>query len=71
MTAKEKKKPGPKPQPEMVTVECICNNVHLGNGVKIKASRNSKNGNWKDGERAEVSVGLAELLVKNEQCKIV
>ena len=70
---KQKKKPGPKPktvEPETVIVRCVCSNVHLGNGIVLHATQNSK-GNLKDGETAEVSVSLATLLVENESCEIV
>ena len=55
---------------EMVTVQCVCSNVHLGNGVVLKAEQNSK-GNWKNGTTAEVPLTVAKMLVKNEQCEIL
>ena len=70
---KEKKKPGPKPKPavaETVLVRCVCSNVHLGNGLILRATQNTK-GNWKDGDTAEVSVALASLLIANESCEEV
>ncbi len=66
---KEKKKPGPKP--EMVTVECICSNVHLDNNIILRASRESTDDNWDDGDTAEVSRQTAEFLVKRKQVKII
>lgn len=53
-----------------VMIQCVCKNVHLGNGVVLKAKKNSQ-GNWKDGDIAEVSPEIAKLLVKSEQVEIV
>jgi len=64
------KKSAPAPE-EIVTVQCVCNNVHLGNGVKLTASRKTDRDNWSDGETAEVKRSLADRLVKAKQVKIV
>ena len=73
--AKAPKKSAPEksaPEPvEMVTVQCICNNVHLGNGVVLKASRKTDRDNWSNGDRAEVKRSLADQLVEAKQVKIV
>lgn len=69
----EKKKPGPKPkEPEsvMVTIQCICNNVHIGGGVKLTATQN-QHGNWINGDKAQVSRSDAELMEANGQVKIL
>lgn len=61
----------PVEQGEMVTVECICSNVHLGNGVILRARRDTPQSNWEDGDTAEISKGLADLLVKKKQVRIL
>ena len=55
---------------EKVLVICVCSNVHLGNGVVLRAKQNSK-GNWKDGDTAWVSVAVDKLLIANETCEYV
>lgn len=69
----DKKKPGPKPktpEPGLVTIECICSNVHIGGGVKLTATRN-QHGNWVDGDVAQVSHADAVLMERNGQVKIL
>lgn len=64
------KKPAPEPV-ETVIVQCVCKNVHLGNGTVLKASRKTDRDNWGNGDRAEVSRAVADQLVKAKQVKIV
>lgn len=69
----DKKKPGPKPkapEPTMTTIKCICNNVHIGGGVKLRATQNA-HGNWVDGDTAQVSHADAVLMEENGQVKIL
>lgn len=54
----------------VTTVQCTCKNVHLGNGVILRATQNT-HGNWGDGDKAEISVHVAEQLIKSGQCKEV
>lgn len=66
-----KKKPGPKPQdPIMVTIQCICKNVHIGGGVKLTATQN-QHGNWVDGDTAQVNHADAVFMESNGQVKIL
>ncbi len=65
-----KKKPGPKPQVEMKTIQCTCSNVHLGSGNVLRAEKN-QHGNWVKGDTAEVSVGIADMLSERGQVKIL
>lgn len=65
------KKKEVKQEVEMVTVECICKNVHLGNGVTLRAYRDSTADNWADGDRAEVTKDTADWLKKRKQVRIV
>jgi len=54
-----------------VVVQCVCDNVHLGEGKdKLTAEQNSQ-GNWKNGGVAIVSKKDAKVLVENEQCEIL
>ena len=73
MTDAKKSKAAPKkvPEEETVTVQCICNNVHLGNGVKLRAYRKTDRDNWSGGDKAEVKRSLADQLVEAKQVKIV
>lgn len=69
----DKKKPGPKPkEPEaaLVTIQCTCSNVHLGNGHVLRATKNAV-GNWVKGDTAKVTVGIAEMMEENGQVKIL
>ena len=66
----DKKKPGPKPKDELVTIKCICNNVHIGGGVKLTATQN-QHGNWSDGDVAQVNHADAVLMEENGQVKIL
>jgi len=69
----DKKKPGPKPkeqEQELVTIKCICSNVHLGGGKKLTATQN-QHGNWVDGDVAQVSHANAVLMENNGQVKIL
>lgn len=54
----------------MDTVECICSNVHLGNGEIIRATKN-KHGNWSNGDVAQVSHADAVFLERRGQVKIL
>lgn len=54
----------------VMTVQCTCKNVHLGNGVILKATQN-QHGNWIDGDKAEISSYIAEQLIESGQCKEV
>ena len=69
----DKQKPGPKPKapvPEKVTIKCTCNNVHIGGGVKLTATRN-QHGNWVDGDTAQVSHADAVFMESNGQVEIL
>ena len=66
----DKKKPGPKPKVELVTIQCICNNVHIGGGVKLTATQNG-HGNWVNGDTAQVSHADAVFMESNGQVKIL
>lgn len=54
----------------MDTIECICSNVHLGDGVILRATRN-QHGNWSNGDVAQVSHADAVFLEKRGQVKIL
>jgi len=71
MAKKPQAKASKKEPEETVTVQCICNNVHLGNGVVLRASRKTDRDNWANGDKAEVPVSLADQLVEAKQVKIV
>ena len=62
------KKPVKKEEPVMQAVTCICSNVHLGNGQILRAEQNAQ-GNWVNGDSAEVPVALAEKMIEAGQCK--
>lgn len=55
---------------EMLTIQCICRNVHIGNGVKLTATKN-QHGNWVDGDTAQVSSADAKFMESNGQVKIL
>lgn len=69
-----KKKTVKKEEPKeivMETVQCICSNVHLGNGTVLKAERHPQNGNWIKGDTAQVSHADAVFMESNGQVKIL
>ena len=55
----------------METVECICKNVHLGNGKILRAYRDSPEDNWSDGDVAQVSHADAVFMKSQKQVKIL
>lgn len=67
--AKKPVKKEVKEAPVMVMVTCICSNVHLGNGVVLRAEKDPRNGNWVKGGSAEVPANVAEMLIEKGQCK--
>ncbi len=70
----DKKKPGPKSKPTMVTVECICSNVHLGPdyGQKVlRATREDPASNWENGDTEMVDEALAKFMVSKKMVKIL
>lgn len=58
-------------QEDTVTVQCICSNVHLGNGHVLRAKRDGPNSNWEDGDTAMLPRHMAEILAKKKQVKIL
>lgn len=68
MAKKPVKKEEVKEEPVMVMVTCICSNVHLGNGLVLRAEQ-TKQGNWIKGDSAEVPKALADKMIENGQCK--
>lgn len=56
---------------EMVSVECICSNVHLGNGEVLTCEKNPKNDNWYKGTKAQVPRADAVIMEANGQVKIL
>lgn len=66
----DKQKPGPKPKAELVTIKCICRNVHIGGGVKLTATQDA-HGNWKKGDTAQVSHTDAVFMESNGQVQIL
>lgn len=58
-------------QKNLVTVECICKNVHLGNGKILRAYRDSPEDNWSDGDVAQVSHADAVFMKSQKQVKIL
>lgn len=56
---------------DVVMIQCIDKNVHLGNGVVLRATLNEKGNRYVDGDIAEVSAGIAKILIDNESCEKV